>query len=150
MASRYLVDRWNSFFIVGTVNLQNCRIWAKGNLHALHSPRVSVWCSLIAFIIVGLFFFQERWAKAGWKICSLLDTALYWKALLDTAARERDTHLLEHNVLSDVHARQGRLQQTLLHRYYSLIKLTSRVREISINITLLCGLWWNPIVRDHV
>ncbi|GFX54784.1 uncharacterized protein TNCV_2556701 [Trichonephila clavipes] len=52
------------FYLNGTVNTQNCRIWAKKNLgiHSefpLQSPYVIVWCEFMAAFILGLFLFEE-------------------------------------------------------------------------------------------
>jgi hypothetical protein len=53
------------FHLNGTVNKQNCRYWASENprgLHErpLHSPKVTVWCSIGKCSIIGPFFFEEN------------------------------------------------------------------------------------------
>jgi hypothetical protein len=52
------------FHLDGSVNKQNCRYWAAENprqLHQrpLHSPKVTVWCGVTKFGIVGPYFFEE-------------------------------------------------------------------------------------------
>jgi hypothetical protein len=52
------------FHLLGTVNKQNFRYWAAENLrelHArpLHSPKVTVWCSLSSIGVIGSYFFEE-------------------------------------------------------------------------------------------
>ena len=46
------------------VNKQNCRFWAKENpkeLHQkpLHSEKVTVWCAMSKFGVIGLYFFED-------------------------------------------------------------------------------------------
>ncbi|GBM27181.1 hypothetical protein AVEN_9851-1 [Araneus ventricosus] len=48
----------------GSVNTQNCRIWARENpfqMHPLplHYQKVTVWCGFTTAFIVGPFFFEE-------------------------------------------------------------------------------------------
>jgi hypothetical protein len=52
------------FHLDGSVNKQNCRYWVAENprqLHQrpLHSPKVTVWCGIAKFGIVGPYFFEE-------------------------------------------------------------------------------------------
>jgi hypothetical protein len=52
------------FHISGTVNKQNFRYWAKRNPRELqerplHSPRVTVWCVVADFGVIGPYFFEE-------------------------------------------------------------------------------------------
>ncbi|GBL79543.1 hypothetical protein AVEN_18127-1 [Araneus ventricosus] len=52
------------FYRQGSVNTQNCRIWARENPSQmqplpLHSQKVTVWCGFSAAFIVGPFFFEE-------------------------------------------------------------------------------------------
>lgn len=52
------------FYLNGTVNTQNCRIWDDKSPHAvtaipLHSPKVTVWCGFTAEFIVGPFFYEN-------------------------------------------------------------------------------------------
>ena len=53
------------FHLKGTVNKQNCRYWSPGNPHnihqrPLHSDRVTVWCAVAPFDIIGPYFFEEN------------------------------------------------------------------------------------------
>lgn len=53
------------FYLSGSVNKQNMRYWSPVNpmeLHekALHSPKVTVWCGVGAFGIVGPYFFENN------------------------------------------------------------------------------------------
>lgn len=53
------------FHLSGTVNKQNCRYWCEGNpqeLHQrpLHSPKVTVWCAIFNFGVIGPYFFEEN------------------------------------------------------------------------------------------
>jgi hypothetical protein len=52
------------FHFSGFVNKQNLRYWSSVNpkeLHEmpLHSPKVTVWCGVGAFRIVGPYFFEN-------------------------------------------------------------------------------------------
>ena len=52
------------FLLSGSVNKQNCRFWGTENprkLHqkALHSPKLTVWCGISTFGIIGPFFFRD-------------------------------------------------------------------------------------------
>ncbi|GBN83348.1 hypothetical protein AVEN_42479-1 [Araneus ventricosus] len=52
------------FHLQGSINTQNCRIWASENPFQmqplpLHSQKVNVWCGFTASFIVGPFFFEE-------------------------------------------------------------------------------------------
>lgn len=60
---------WSSdeahFHLNGTVNKQNFRNWASTNpreLHEkpLHSPKVTVWCDISKFGVIGHYFFEEN------------------------------------------------------------------------------------------
>ena len=53
------------FHLSGTVNKQNFRYWAANNprqLHKrpLHSPKVTVWCSVSQFGVIGPYFFEDE------------------------------------------------------------------------------------------
>jgi len=53
------------FHLNGSVNKQNCRYWAAENpqqLHErpLHSPKVTVWCAVSKFGVIGPYFFEEH------------------------------------------------------------------------------------------
>jgi hypothetical protein len=48
----------------GNVNKQNFRYWAAENPHMLHqkplhSEKMTVWCSVIAFGVLGPYFFEN-------------------------------------------------------------------------------------------
>jgi len=50
------------FYISGTVNKQNFRYWAANNLpqlheRPLHSPKVTVWCGVSQFGVIGPVLF---------------------------------------------------------------------------------------------
>ncbi|GBM75493.1 hypothetical protein AVEN_183809-1 [Araneus ventricosus] len=52
------------FHLQGSVNTQNCRIWARENPFQtqalpLHSQKVTVWCGFMASFIVGTVFLEE-------------------------------------------------------------------------------------------
>jgi hypothetical protein len=53
------------FHLNGAVNRHNCRYWAAENprqLHEnpLHSPKVTVWCAVAKFGVIGPYFFEEN------------------------------------------------------------------------------------------
>jgi len=53
------------FYLDGTVQKKNCRIWGSENPHAAeqrdqYSPCLTVWCGVCAKGIVGPFFFETR------------------------------------------------------------------------------------------
>lgn len=53
------------FHLCGTVNKQNMRYWAPENPHEihqspLHSLKVTVWCAVSRFGVIGPYFFEER------------------------------------------------------------------------------------------
>ena len=52
------------FHLSGTVNKQNFRYWSESNpqeLHqrAAHDPKVTVWCAVFNFGVLGPYFFEE-------------------------------------------------------------------------------------------
>lgn len=52
------------FHLSGAVNKQNFRYWAENNpreVHErpLHSPKVTVWCAISKFGVIGPYFFEE-------------------------------------------------------------------------------------------
>ncbi|GBL89158.1 hypothetical protein AVEN_255278-1 [Araneus ventricosus] len=52
------------FYLQGSVNTQNCRIWARENPFQmqplpLHSQNVTVWYGFTAAFIIGPFFFED-------------------------------------------------------------------------------------------
>ena len=52
------------FHVSGSVNKQNFRYWAEDNpreLHQrpLHSPKVTVWCAVSKFGVIGPYFFED-------------------------------------------------------------------------------------------
>ena len=53
------------FYVCGSVNKQNFRYWAQENpreLHQrpLHSAKVTVWCAISKFGVIGPYFFEEN------------------------------------------------------------------------------------------
>lgn len=53
------------FHLTGIVNKQNFRYWAKDNpqiIHErpLHSPKLTVWCAVSQFGVIGPYFFEEE------------------------------------------------------------------------------------------
>jgi hypothetical protein len=53
------------FHLDGYVNKQNCRYWAHGNSIQFHqqpiySEKVTVWCALSKFGIIGPYFFENE------------------------------------------------------------------------------------------
>ena len=53
----------NKFNLSGTVNKQNCRIWATQNPHAiheqpLHDQKTTVWCGFSSKGVIGPYFFD--------------------------------------------------------------------------------------------
>ncbi|GBM06912.1 hypothetical protein AVEN_147850-1 [Araneus ventricosus] len=66
------------FHLQGSVNTQNCRIWARENPFQmqplpLHSQTVTMWCGFTAVFIVGPFFF-EKIGPSGPVICTINGT----------------------------------------------------------------------------
>ena len=52
------------FHLCGAVNKQNFRYWAESNPHIiqerpLHSPKLTVWCAISQFGVIGPYFFEE-------------------------------------------------------------------------------------------
>lgn len=63
------------FYLNGTVNTQNSRIWASEQPHAveeipLHPQKLTVWCGFTADFIIGPYFF-EIITQAGPQTCSV-------------------------------------------------------------------------------
>jgi hypothetical protein len=53
------------FELTGNVNCQNCRYWSRENpneIHQrpLHSEKVTVWCGVARFGVIGPFFFENQ------------------------------------------------------------------------------------------
>jgi hypothetical protein len=53
------------FHLNGSVNKQNYRYWAMENPRELHqrplySPKVTVWCAVTPFCVIGPYFFEEN------------------------------------------------------------------------------------------
>ncbi|GFU39748.1 transposable element tc3 transposase [Trichonephila clavipes] len=64
-----------NFYLNGTVNTQNCRIWAKENPRIrkeipIQSPKVTVCCGFTATFIFWPFFF-EKISERGLVTCSV-------------------------------------------------------------------------------
>ncbi|KFM77080.1 hypothetical protein X975_13612, partial [Stegodyphus mimosarum] len=52
------------FYLNGSVNTQNSRIWASEQPHTVHEiplkcPKVTVWCGFTAEFVIGSFFFDR-------------------------------------------------------------------------------------------
>ena len=63
------------FYLNGTVNTQNSRIWASEQSHAVqeippHPQKLTVWCGFTAGFIIGPYFF-EIIPQAGPQTCSV-------------------------------------------------------------------------------
>lgn len=63
------------FYLNGSVNTQNCRIWACERPTViqevpLHSPKVTVWCGFTATFILGPYFF-EHITRTGPMTCTV-------------------------------------------------------------------------------
>jgi hypothetical protein len=90
-------DLWSSdeahFHLSGTVNKQNFRYWAAENpreVHArpLHSPKVTVWCTLSSIGVIRPYFFEEGGVEVtvnANRYCDVLENFLlpkideYWE-----------------------------------------------------------------------
>jgi hypothetical protein len=53
------------FHLTGLVNKQNCRYWSDRHPRellqkSLHSSKVTVWCAVAAFAIIGPYFFEDE------------------------------------------------------------------------------------------
>ena len=72
------------FDLSGTVNKQNFHYWAAENseeLHQrpLHSPRVTVWCTITEFGVWGPYFFEEDGLMVtvnSYRYCHMIETFL--------------------------------------------------------------------------
>ena len=58
-----------NFHLTGCVNKQNFRYWAEPNPHELHkrphhSERVTVWCAVGEFDVLGPYFFEDEDSSA--------------------------------------------------------------------------------------
>jgi hypothetical protein len=63
-AAVLLISDEANFHLSRAVNKQNFRYWAERNPRelqerSLHSPRVTVWCAVADFGVIGLYFFEE-------------------------------------------------------------------------------------------
>jgi len=63
-----MMDEAN-FHLCGNVNSQNCRYWATENpriIHQkpLHSEKVTVWCGVASFEVIGPYFFEDKAGRA--------------------------------------------------------------------------------------
>ena len=57
------------FHLTGLVNKQNCRYWSDRHPRELvqkpmHSSKVTVWCDVAAFAIIGPYFFEDECGNA--------------------------------------------------------------------------------------
>jgi hypothetical protein len=120
------------FYMNGTVNTQNCRIWASeppNVIHEipLHSPNLTVWCGFTARFILGPYFFEEL-RPSGPVTCSV--------------TAKRYLHMLETFVVPQLQQRQcltetvfmqdgapphiGRAVQQLLRNHFTDDRVISR------------------------
>ena len=65
------------FHLSGTANKQNFQYWSEGNpweLHqrAAHDPKVTVWCAIFNFGVLGPYFFEEDGVTVNGEQRSLL------------------------------------------------------------------------------
>jgi hypothetical protein len=63
-----ITDKAN-FHLCGNVNSQNCRYWSTENPRALrqkplHSEKVTVWCGVASFGVIGPYFFEDEAGRA--------------------------------------------------------------------------------------
>jgi hypothetical protein len=64
-----LVTDEADFHLCGNVNSQNCCYWANENSRKiqrqlLHSEKVTVWCGVASFGVIGLYFFEDKAGRA--------------------------------------------------------------------------------------
>ena len=58
-----------NFHLCGNINSQNCHYWATENprdIHqkTLHSEKVTVWCCVASFWVIGTYFFADEAGRA--------------------------------------------------------------------------------------
>jgi len=63
-----MTDKEN-FHLCGNVNFHNCRYWATENprdIHqkTLHFEKVTVWCGVASFGVIGPYFFEDEAGRA--------------------------------------------------------------------------------------
>ncbi|GBN98930.1 hypothetical protein AVEN_80373-1 [Araneus ventricosus] len=95
MAMEHFVERRIHFHLQGSVNTQNCRIWARENTSQmqplpLHYQKGTVWCGFTAAFIIGSFFFEEI-GNSGPVTCAVNGTRYesLWRNQLIPALQQR-------------------------------------------------------------
>ena len=88
------------FHISGTVNKQNVQYWATNNprqLHErpLHSPKVTVWCAMSQFGVIGPNIFEDENRTAT-------VTSARYVVMLETNLQHRLEEMAEKHDLGDV------------------------------------------------
>lgn len=88
------------FHLSGTVNKQNFRYWAANNprqLHErpLHSPKVTVWCGVSQFGVIGPYFFEDENR-------TVTVTSARYVVMLETYLQHRLEEMAEDHNLEDV------------------------------------------------
>jgi len=67
--NQVLMTEEANFHLCGDVNSQNCRYWSTENprdIHQkpLHSEKVTVWCGVASFGVIGPYFFEDEAGRA--------------------------------------------------------------------------------------
>jgi hypothetical protein len=88
------------FHLSGTVNKQNFRYWTQNNplclrKRPLHSPKVTVWCTVSQFGVIGPYFFEEDNRTAT-------VTSTRYVVMLETYLRHRLEEMVDEYDLRDV------------------------------------------------
>ena len=88
------------FHLCGTVNKQNFCYWAEDNpqiIHQrpLHSPKLTVWCAISQFGVIGPYFFEEE------GVTSTVNSERY-AAILQNFLQPRMENIVENEALGDV------------------------------------------------
>jgi hypothetical protein len=114
----------------GTVNKQNFRHWAAENprkLHArpLHSPKVTVWCTLSSIGIIGPYFFEEG-------VTVTVNANRYCDMLENFLRPKKDEYGEEHN-LEDFWLQQDGATAHTARRPRAILKEVFPGRVVSLN-----------------
>ena len=88
------------FHLSGTVNKQYFRYWATNNprqLHErpLHSPKVTVWCAVSQFGVIGPYLFEDG-------IWTVTVTSARYVVMLNIYLQHRLEEMAEEHYLGDV------------------------------------------------